>query len=127
PGAVPELSCAIMSWAMIGAAASIAPARSGTIQKGFIAISRVRPDEKPSHQPKGSSHAVVSSFDLMVYLKLSASRQSSRVLPVSPCGYIRNATFGPFEPGSTRSWAKLYASQLPSQAPNKVLRAAATF
>src|ERR1700724_72677 len=102
PGVAPEVSCAVL-----GAAASIAPAKSGTIQKGFIAISEVRPDEKPSRQRKGSTHAAVSSFDLMMYLKLSASRQSSRVLPVSPCGYIRNATFGPIEPGNTTSCAKL--------------------
>src|SRR6516225_974802 len=45
-------------------------------------------------------HAAPSSFAVMTYLKLSASRLSSCTPAVSPCGYIRKPIFGPLEPGS---------------------------
>src|SRR6185369_9808549 len=49
----------------------------------------------------------LSSFAVMLYLKLSGSRLSRRAPPVSACGYIRNPTFGPIEPGKETSCARL--------------------
>ena len=50
---------------------------------------------------------IATSRARMVYLKPSGSRQSSRAPFTSASGYIRNGTFGPAEPGSATSWAKL--------------------
>ncbi len=48
-----------------------------------------------------------TSLEVIVYSKLSGSRQSSRPAIVSACGYIRNSTAGPLAPGSIASRAKL--------------------
>src|SRR5918993_1382491 len=64
---------------------------------------------------------------LMVYLKRSGSRLSRRLPPTSACGYIRNGSGFPFDPGSVTSCASLKAIQLPSHDPNNVSRAFATY
>ena len=56
---------------------------------------------QPPYSPAAISRAVIS------YLKVSGSRLSSRPSSVSACGYMRNGTRGPREPGSTTSCAKL--------------------
>src|SRR4051812_38641951 len=62
----------------------------------------------------------------MVYLKASGSSESVRPCLPAACGYIRKGSGGSLLPGSCTSCAVLKASQLPSQAPNSVLRAAIT-
>jgi hypothetical protein len=47
------------------------------------------------------------SRDVISYLKLSGSRQSSRPSAVSASGYIKNPMDAPTEPGSATSCAKL--------------------
>src|SRR6266853_3131539 len=49
----------------------------------------------------------VVSVEVISYLKLSGSRLSSRPSAVSACGYIKNATGAPFDPGRATSCAKL--------------------
>ena len=49
----------------------------------------------------------VSSFDVIVYVKVSGSRQSRRPAAVSACGYIRNSSLGPLAPGRATSCATL--------------------
>ena len=57
--------------------------------------------------PSGDNQIAVSSFAVIVYLKLSGSRQSRRTPAASPCGYIRKPSLGLVEPGSATSCAKL--------------------
>src|SRR3954470_2108832 len=66
----------------------------------------------------------VTSRAVMVYLKASGSSESVRPCLSAACGYIRKGSGGSPLPGSCTSCAVLKASQLPSQAPNNVLRAA---
>src|SRR5260370_15683551 len=68
----------------------------------------------------------VSSRAVILYLKASGSSESTRPDLSTACGYIRNGSGASLLPGSFTSCASLKASQLPSQAPNKVLRAALT-
>src|SRR5205814_6694821 len=68
----------------------------------------------------------VTSQAVMVYLKVSGSSESIRPCWSAACGYIRKGRGGSLLPGSCTSCAVLKASQLPSQAPNSVLRAAIT-
>src|SRR5882757_8678133 len=63
------------------------------------------------------------SVDVISYLKLSGSRLSRRPSAVSACGYMKNATGAPFDPGRATSCAKLYAIQFISQDPNSRARA----
>src|SRR5262249_10574799 len=63
---------------------------------------------------------------VMLYLKLSGSRLSSRPLPVSPCGYMKKGSVPRVEPGSATSCAVLNATQFISQEPNSRSRAALT-
>jgi hypothetical protein len=49
----------------------------------------------------------VVSVDVISYLKLAGSRQSSLPSLVSACGYMRNPTGAPFDPGRGTSCAKL--------------------
>ena len=67
--------------------------------------------------------AAVVSFDVISYLKASASRLSSRPSAVSPCGYIKNGTGLPADPGSATSCPKLNAIQFISHEPNSRARA----
>src|ERR1700735_4647206 len=66
------------------------------------------------------------SVDVISYLKLSGSRQSTRPSLVSACGYIRKPTGPPVDPGSATSCAKLYAIQFISHAPKSRARALRT-
>src|SRR5579862_843288 len=68
-----------------------------------------------------------SSFELIVYLKLSESSESRRVPAVSHCGYMRNGTLPWVAPGSTTSLPVLYASQFISHDPKRRFLAARTF
>src|SRR5262249_39874496 len=74
----------------------------------------------------GSLAQAVSSRAKILYLKASGSSESIRPALSSACGYIRNGSGDSLLPGSFTSCAVLKASQLPSQAPNNVLRAAIT-
>src|SRR5580698_3290196 len=67
--------------------------------------------------------ADVVSREVISYLNPSGSRQSSRPSAVSACGYMKNPTGAPFEPGKATSWAKLNAIQFISQDPNNRVRA----
>jgi len=49
----------------------------------------------------------VISFDVISYLKLSASRESRRPSLVSAWGYIKKPIVAPLDPGKATSWAKL--------------------
>src|SRR3979490_330462 len=71
------------------------------------------------HQP----FVDVVSTDVISYLKLSGSRLWSRPSAVSACGYMKNATGAPFDPGRATSCAKLYAIQFISQDPTSRARA----
>src|ERR1700704_6045767 len=65
----------------------------------------------------------VVSLDVISYLKLSGSRQSSRPSVVSACGYMRKPTGAPVDVGNATSCAKLNAIQFISQDPNSRARA----
>src|SRR2546422_3638489 len=63
---------------------------------------------------------------MISYLNASGSRLSIRPSAVSACGYIKNGSGSPREPGSATSCAKLYAIQFISHDPNSRPRAAVT-
>src|SRR5581483_9868514 len=68
-----------------------------------------------------------TTWALISYLKLSASRLSTGPSAVSACGYIRNGRcFSADAPGSATSCAKLYAIQFISHDPNSRVRALCT-
>src|SRR5476649_1723842 len=93
--------------------------RPASMQAGIERIGRQR--NAPPRDQAFTSRAVI------LYLKASASSGSTRPDLSSACGYIRNGSASLVAaPGSVTSCATLKASQLPSQAPNSVLRAATT-
>src|SRR5260221_5770070 len=63
---------------------------------------------------------VFNSFAVIVYLKLSGSRLSSRPCAVSACGYMKKVSLAPFELGRAKSFAVLNASQFISHAPKSL-------
>src|SRR5262249_19591420 len=75
---------------------------------------------------KMQDRQAVNSFAVIVYLKLSGSRLSSRPCAVSPCGYMKKVILPLFAFGRTMSFAELKASQFISQAPNSLGLTAST-
>src|SRR5437899_3557504 len=62
----------------------------------------------------------LNSFAVIVYLKLSGSRLSSRPCAVSACGYMKKVSLAPVELGRAKSFAVLNASQFISHAPKSL-------
>src|SRR5438445_3210695 len=69
---------------------------------------------------KMQDRQVFNSFAVIVYLKLSGSRLSSRPCAVSACGYMKKVSLPPFELGRAKSFAVLNASQFISHAPKSL-------
>src|SRR5206468_2104525 len=63
-------------------------------------------DRRGAHRSRDSRYPVVS-FDVTWYLKFGGSSGSFRPSAVSPCGYMKNASGTPVEPGSFTSCAWL--------------------
>src|SRR6185312_10267020 len=85
----------------------VAPGLDGGLgRRARRARRRARENERRQPVPRGDHRvhrSYASSLDVMVYLKLSASSESTRALPVSHCGYMRNATVPRVAPGSVTS------------------------